>query len=45
MAAEGELPIEIGGEVVGGIAAAGGTAEQDLACCEAALTALNKNFR
>ena len=43
--AEGEMPIEIGGEVVGGIAAAGGTNEQDVACCEAALEALENNFR
>ena len=43
--AEGEMPIEIGGSVVGGIAAAGGTAEQDVACCEAALAALENHFR
>lgn len=43
--AEGELPIEMEGEVVGGIAAAGATAEQDLACCEAALEALKNNFQ
>ena len=42
--AEGEMPIEIGGSIVGGIAAAGGTAEQDVACCEAALTALKNRF-
>ena len=42
--AEGQLPIEIGGSVVGGIAAAGGTADQDLACCETALEALKNNF-
>ncbi|MFQ5933609.1 MAG: heme-binding protein [Dehalococcoidia bacterium] len=45
MPADGELPIEIGGEVVGGIAAAGGTADQDLQCCEAAVEALKNNFR
>ncbi len=43
--AEGELPIEMAGEMVGGIAAAGATAEQDLTCCQAALEALKNNFR
>ncbi|MCH8087377.1 MAG: heme-binding protein [Chloroflexi bacterium] len=43
--AEGEMPIEVGGSIVGGIGAAGGTTEQDVACCQAALTALKNNFR
>ncbi len=43
--AEGEMPIKIGGELVGGIGAAGGSAEQDVACCVAALEALKNNFR
>jgi uncharacterized protein GlcG (DUF336 family) len=43
--AEGEMSIEIGGSVVVGRAAAGGTAEQDVACCEAALTGLKNHFR
>lgn len=43
--ADGLLPIEIGGEVVGGIGAAGGSAEQDLDVCQAAVDALKNNFR
>ena len=42
--ADGEMPIEIGGEIVGGIAAAGASNEQDVACCVAALEALKNNF-
>ena len=43
--ADGEMPITIGGEIVGGIAAAGASNEQDVACCVAALEALKNNFR
>ena len=43
--ADGLLPIEIGGEFVGGIGAAGGSAEQDLDVCQAAIDALTNNFR
>ena len=39
--ADGEMPIEIDGEIVGGIAAGGASNEQDVACCLAALEALN----
>jgi uncharacterized protein GlcG (DUF336 family) len=37
MAGGGALPIEQGGNIVGAIAVAGGTDEQDQRCCEAAL--------
>ena len=40
--ADGEMPIEIDGEIVGGIAAGGASNEQDVACCVAALDALKK---
>ena len=43
--ADGEMPIRIWGELVGGIAAAGASNEQDVACCVAALEALRNNFR
>ena len=43
--ADGEMPITISGEIVGGIAAAGASNEQDVACCVAALEALKNNFR
>ena len=43
--ADGEMPIRIGGELVGGIAAAGASNEQDVTCCVAALEALRNNFR
>ena len=43
--ADGLLPIEIGGEVVGGIGAAGASDQQDLDVCEAAVDALTNNFR
>lgn len=42
IAADGLLPIVIDGEVEGGVGAAGGTAEEDLACCEAGLAAIAK---
>ena len=40
--ADGEMPIEIDGEIVGGSAAAGASNEQDVACCIAALDALKE---
>lgn len=40
--ADGEMPIVIDGEIVGGIAAGGASNEQDVACCLAALDALDK---
>jgi uncharacterized protein GlcG (DUF336 family) len=43
--ADGLLPITIGGEVVGGIGAAGASDQQDLDVCQAALNALANNFR
>ena len=43
--AEGEMPITIGEDIVGGIGAAGGSTEQDVDCCVAAIEALNNNFR
>lgn len=36
----GGWPIEIDGEVVGGISASGGNGEQDIACCKAGIDAL-----
>jgi uncharacterized protein GlcG (DUF336 family) len=39
MAGGGAVPIEEGGRVVGAIAVAGGTDEQDQQCCDAALAA------
>ena len=38
--ADGQMPIVIDGEIVGGIAAGGASNEQDVACCIAALDAL-----
>ena len=39
MAGSGALPVVEGGNVVGAIAVAGGTDEQDQRCCQAALSA------
>lgn len=36
----GGWPIEIDGEVVGGVGVSGGHTKQDIACCQAAITAL-----
>ena len=36
----GGWPIEVDGEVVGGISASGGNGEQDIACCKAGIEAL-----
>lgn len=36
----GGWPIEVDGEVVGGISASGGNGEQDIACCKAGIDAL-----
>lgn len=38
--ADGAMPIEIDGEIVGAIAAGGASNEQDVACCVAALDSL-----
>ena len=43
--ADGEMPIVMDGQIVGGIAAAGASNEQDVACCVAALEALENGFR
>ena len=40
MPADGEMPIEIDGDIVGAIATGGASNEQDVACCLAALEAL-----
>jgi uncharacterized protein GlcG (DUF336 family) len=37
----GGLPIESGGEVIGGIGVCGGTPEQDVTVCRLAMTAIN----
>lgn len=36
----GGLPIQLGGQLIGGIGASGGTGEEDEQCCAAALRAL-----
>lgn len=36
----GGWPIEVGGEVVGGVGVSGGHTADDIACCKAAITAL-----
>jgi uncharacterized protein GlcG (DUF336 family) len=36
----GGWPIEVGGEVVGGIGVSGGHTREDIACCKAGITAL-----
>ena len=38
----GGFPIEVDGEVVGGIGASGGNGEQDIAACEAGIAAFEK---
>lgn len=40
----GGWPIEVDGEVVGGISASGGNGEQDIACCKAGIEALMVNL-
>ena len=36
----GGWPIEVDGEVVGGVGVSGGHTKEDIACCKAAITAL-----
>ena len=40
VATQGGMPVRPGSEIVGGIGVSGGTPEQDQACCEAALLAI-----
>jgi len=40
VATQGGMPVRPGSDIVGGIGVSGGTPEQDQACCEAALAAI-----
>jgi uncharacterized protein GlcG (DUF336 family) len=40
VATQGGMPVRPGSEIVGGIGVSGGTPDQDQACCEAALVAI-----
>ncbi len=40
----GGWPIEVDGEVVGGVGVSGGHTSQDIACCQAAITALMEHL-
>ncbi len=41
VATQGGMPVRPGAEIIGGIGVSGGTPDQDQACCEAALAAID----
>ena len=45
VATQGGMPVRPGSEIVGGIGVSGGTPEQDQACCEAALAAIEATWQ
>jgi len=45
VATQGGMPVRPGSEIVGGIGVSGGTPEQDQACCEAALAAIEASWQ
>ena len=45
VATQGGMPVRPGSEIIGGIGVSGGTPDQDQACCEAALAAIEATWQ